>query len=100
MPDRGTGLALHVGLVAADVLDRRAVPGLHAHLVLTGAEPLRHEAVGHDVAGAGQRLVVLPAALADDRGRHAVAEPQLARARRDERAVPDDPDVLALIAAP
>src|SRR5690606_41753795 len=46
------------------------------------------------------RSAVLAAARPDGGRDDAVAEAELAGARRDERAVPDDPDELAVVAAP
>ena len=53
--------------VEAELLERRAVPGLQAELIRAALEPVGEVVVGHDEAGARHRLVVLTAVRAQHR---------------------------------
>ncbi len=57
-----------VGQRVAEPLEREPVPRLDAGLVGPAQEPARPVVVGNDVAGTGERLVVLPASLAQRDG--------------------------------
>ena len=76
--------AAGLGHVETQSLERRAVPGLQARLIVAAAEPLGEVVVVDDVARGGERFVVLAAAVAErDRRGWDLAHP-----------VPHDPVVL------